>query len=247
MADGAESKAEKLARPERVGLTYRCKYCGLPKRGHVCLVGPSGAGGEAKGSGSKPKKQKEKSEKQLAKQDSDATQEGEAAWDAKSIFKDIKSVLPAPGSEKKKKSSGSKRKKKDEEAEDEGSSTPLQALSVAAEQAQKLQDEFEFEVPRSMPRPPPCVITPDDGDGTLAGPNSAGPCSMSAPPASLASVSAFTPGQLMSHFLDTPAPPITAHLSPGTLQALSVDVASPGPGAVRPASSRRSARQQAAA
>lgn len=43
------SKPKKEERAYRVGLSYACKRCGLPKKGHVCLVPADGAGaGEAK-------------------------------------------------------------------------------------------------------------------------------------------------------------------------------------------------------
>ena len=121
-----------------------CKYCGVPKRGHVCTV-PKGTA--VSGGGKKAKK--EKAEKALAKQDSDTTQPSDGSaetWDPKSIFQDIKSVLPkteAGGEKKSKKSSGTKRSRK-EEGEGEGSSEPLECLSIAAEQAQKLQQDREM-------------------------------------------------------------------------------------------------------
>ena len=35
--DESEMPKEKERRLNRVGLSYRCKVCGLPKKGHVCL------------------------------------------------------------------------------------------------------------------------------------------------------------------------------------------------------------------
>lgn len=235
----AESKPEKQSRLNRVGLSYACKKCGLPKKGHVCLVTDEAARAfaESKTKEKKPPEKKEKKEK-APKVD------GEGSLDEDSIFKDIKSMLPDgfEGAGKKKKESGSKKRK----ADGKGISPPPPLFvppsligngsgKLSAEAA-ALLGELDFDqaaLPfrRSSPRRPPSLITPEDMSTAI---HAAGPSSlMSAiqvPPASLMSASGvFSPGQLMSLLKGSPAPALTPGLSPGTIEALGAMLPSPAP------------------
>ena len=83
-----ESKKEKEKRLNRVGLSYRCGRCGMPKKGHVC---PGGDGPLPPGDGMSAG---------MLPSDLAGISPTSASWDldSDSIFKDIKSVLQTPSS-----------------------------------------------------------------------------------------------------------------------------------------------------
>lgn len=203
---------EKERRLNRVGLSYRCKYCGLPKKGHVCLGKPAASSGDGSGGGDDEAKAeaKVKSKPKVAteKEADKGDDEGEI-WDAAAICRDIKAVVPA--GEKK---AAAKRKRKEE---DKGSGKEKAAMSAPplprVSTAEKAALREEFEAVR-----PPSLITPEDSEG-MRGP----PSSMAAPPASLLSTTSmgalFSPSMFMTN-LGTPAPVLTPGLSPGTFDAI---------------------------
>jgi len=257
----------KEARPTRVGLSYNCKYCGQPKKGHVCLLKP-GAGAAAPAS-TKPKKAAEEKKKASAKGEgkggaSGGAKAGEGSASAAADVADDKDVLPLPlpgnsdgdGEMQAKaggKSSGAKRRASQggsKSAKRAAPASPVLAHSVSAsttktevtaEDAALLADlEFDHNTQR-----PPSLITPEDVthhyEAARGAPLSSMMSSMMAPPASLASATnAFTPGQLMNNMFSPPA--ITPGLSPGTLDALGSVLVSPSP-ALRSTRSVRYAAQ----
>jgi len=234
-----ETKKEKERRLNRVGLSYRCGRCGMPKKGHVCtgvaresedsdvplVQGASAAAAAPAGV---------KTPTNAAGASASQTAGTPGIWDldSDSIFKDIKSVLQTPaggaaggggsskagaGEPKEKKKGGTKKKKG---AAAEMPPPPAMPAVVAERAAEKsaLLEELDIAMQR-----PPSVITPEDGAGAAGGPSSLGA------PSSLVSASdMFSPGQLMTHLLGTPTPAITPGLSPGTLNELGNMLQSPG-------------------
>jgi len=232
-----QKKHEKERRLNRVGLSYRCGRCGMPKKGHVCIGGDGappaaskqpppvpGASPGSDGSNGAGRTPPGVSPTGL----SGISPTGGWDLDSESIFKDIKSVLqtPAPlavpvpppnkGSNGK---ASSKRSKANSKMPPPALIPAVMAEKSAAEKSQLLE-ELDIAMQR-----PPSVITPDDGDGSRGGP---GPASLG--PSSMMSASdMFSPGQLMTHLLGTPTPAITPGLSPGTLNELGNMLQSPAP------------------
>lgn len=235
----------KEQRLNRVGLSYNCKRCGLPKKGHVCLMEEKDDKVEAKAKAKEEAKGKAKEE---AKEKKPAKAKSSSSTDATIASQ------PPPASEaaaEKKKATGTKRRKQEDDDDvpsdgpmppppvmcqtvAAGLAVPVKAarrsprrMEVSAEDA-ALLEELEFEQPPVLDRPP-SLITPEDSEVPRCGPSSV-MSTISAPPASLASASnIFSPGQFMaSNFLDTPTGMNSVALSPGTLAALGATLTSPG-------------------
>lgn len=236
----AETKKEKEKRLNRVGLSYRCGRCGLPKKGHVCIgTGPGEGGADAVSVGGSTNKSplgSDASETALGSGGASNDTPPGGSWDldSDSIFKDIKSVLqtptapmaaPAGGKAAKagkaanangKASGGSKR------AKAAAKNMPPPPVMAEVASRSELLEELDFALQR-----PPSVITPEDGEGNRA--PAGGPGSLGVAPSSLVSATdMFSPGQLMTHLLGTPTPAITPGLSPGTLNELGNMLQSPG-------------------
>ena len=93
----AESKAERERRLNRVGLSYRCGRCGMPKKGHVCNVAE---GDEAPGLMDADQAADQAAVLATPQPAApSAAHRGEPGWDLGSaaIFKDMKSVLTKSG------------------------------------------------------------------------------------------------------------------------------------------------------
>ena len=201
------SKKEKERRVYRVGLSYACKHCGQPKKGHKCtLIAPPGDG-VADPSEEKPIVEKKRPAKDPSK--------------------------PADeGASKTEKTSSEKRPKKEAARETPQARTVPDAIEeprtsirapvaglVGHEDAVRLAELLEF----NNPLRPPSLITPEDVEAPDVEAALA-LSSMSAPPASFASApTLFSPSQFIT-MMGTPAPAITPGplrfphgLSPGAL------------------------------
>jgi len=198
------SSKKKEQRTYRVGLSYACKRCGQPKKGHKCTAGAAPADGPPEGSAAKPTEKK-----RPAKENAKSTPDGAKTEKG-----------PCPKRPRKEAA------KDEEEAGSQGDTieeVPSQDLCkpVGAEDAVRLAELLEF----NQPLRPPSLITPEDVEAPVLEAALA-LSSMSAPPASLASASnVFSPDQFMV-MMGTPAPAITPGLhfqrgiSPGSLNAL---------------------------
>ena len=219
----------KEQRAYRVGLSYACKRCGLPKKGHKCLFSTG------------------------ASVDGEAGQEGASQKKVKSNpSKDAKKPNPDDASDEMKAPSSKKRVRKEDgkgASEEDVNAGPASQASkhdhVAAEDAVLLAELLEF----NQTQRPPSLLTPEDGDASRCGVPGGMISAISAPPPSLASASnMFSPSQFMTN-LGTPtpvtitpghrfqtglSPGITSGhgfhsgLSPGTLNALASGPPSPG-------------------
>ena len=227
----AETKKEKERRMNRVGLSYRCGRCGLPKKGHVCVGTVDGMPLDGSGLGM-PMKISPASDGSEAGGSSTTPPGGRWDLDSESIFKDIKSVLQAPpppaaggagGKANGKAGGGSKRRASKSKGDMPPPMPPHIVPAVVAERAAEKTQLLE-ELDIAMQRPP-SVITPDDGDHSRS---AGGPSSLGAPSSLVSASDMFSPGQLMTHLLGTPTPAITPGLSPGTLNELGNMLQSPG-------------------
>ena len=133
MEEVEESKVEKERRLNRVGLSYRCKVCGLPKKGHVCLgEGADGSSVET-GSGKRKEAERKKSE------------EDNGMWDAAALLSDIRSVVSSSASKKKTDKSRPKRAREEKEETEEAFDASLLPSLITPEDAA----EVAARVPRS--------------------------------------------------------------------------------------------------
>lgn len=188
------NKPEKESRPERVGLVYRCKVCGAPKKGHVCKGPGTWDGGDGAVAGTGATKRKATSSAQ--------SEDKGDNWYAPAIVSDIMSVSGSGMSsskaagKKKPEKSQSKRTKRDEE---DGEKEMLEASR------------------------PSSLITPDDVDSSARG-FPARPHSLRSSSSSFMTLhSSASPGFMPFMSAGTPAPGLPTPeigLSPGTLNVL---------------------------
>lgn len=204
MPQSPVSKKNKEQRAYRVGLSYACKRCGQPKKGHKCTM-PNAppADGSAAASEVKTAEKKRPVKEQTSPDAADTEGKTEKAPPAKKAKKEVAKEVPLPQTETKEPSQASL----------------LQP--VRDDDVVRLAELLEF----NHPERPPSLITPEDVEAPDVEAALA-LSSMSAPPASLTSASnLFSPNQLLT-MMGTPAPLLTPHLhfqrgiSPGSLNAL---------------------------
>jgi len=203
-------KKDKEQRTYRVGLSYTCKRCGQPKKGHVCTVASDGAVGTGSSDGTRPKPNEKKRP-------------------AKEVTKSATPDASKASSDAKKDTAKRARHADAEEA------TPTRVLPPAATKAlaAPITPEDSILLTELLDRVddaqrPPTLVTPEDDEpapellpfGMLS--------KLSPPPASLASTTnLFSPGQFLT-MLGTPAPAITPglrfHTNPQLLFDVSVSV-----------------------
>jgi len=209
-------RVEKERRLNRIGLSYKCKYCGLPKKGHVCTGKPAGddvSVGAVKNPAGKAAKAKLASEKQ---RDNDEEERSEV-WGAAAICADIKSVVSAARAEK-----------GDDDEEERGEEWSAAAIcadiksvvsAAGAKKGGSKRARKDSEKLFDAVRPPPSIITPDDTRSSGL-PLLGGPPSMLSSFVGPGSSSNLSPGTFMTT-LGTPVPPLlTPELSPNTLDVM---------------------------
>ena len=222
MATLSEDKPAKEQRLYRVGLSYACKRCGLPKKGHVCAMKEGDAPSKPAG--------KKRQAKGSSKSGLDAVQSGDALQDNKrprtaddSLPSQTQSAVESSSS------SGGNLGADDRGSDAKGAPTVSEDAALLG----KLLEDV-----RETQRPP-SLITPGDGDAPRCAMPQGMMSAISALPTSLTSPwcntpqLSLSPGQFM---LCTPAPTgspslqFPGGLSPATLNAVGAPLSSPGLG-----------------